>query len=209
MISFWYQKFVYRFAFLVGLLGFVGVIGYAFLTDAMNPPRESDVAPFEETIQPVASNQLFATGSDAPLSKPHVNSKEIQNWLNTSVSEALTFKGRDLNRVLKQVRPYFTVNGFEQYKEYLQTAAIDKTIESGQYKIGIFFDQNPYVGRGFEYEDVYRWQATMPVSLSIKSLRTGQISNRKVDLNLQVKRVVKSASENGIKIDVWQVKASR
>ena len=204
-----YQKFVYRFAFLIAFFAFIGVIYYAYMTELLNPPMRSDVAPFEQNVRPVQSNAILNLQSDAPLSKPHVNNKEIQNWLSVTVSEALTFSGQDYDRVIKSVRSYFTTNGYEQYKNYLETAGIVKAIQSGTYKAGLFFEQSPYVPKGVEYQGIYRWQASMPVSISFKSRIDGQITNRKVKLSLQVRRVDKSISESGVQIDVWQAQAMR
>ena len=209
MFDFAIEKFLSRFLFLFSFIGFLGVFVYAYYTEVSNSPFDTDVAPFEDNVGAVSDSEILQMGKKTPLSKPHVNTKEIQNWLNTSVSESLTFEGRDYQKVITKARSYFTAAGFVQYKTYLEEAKIIETLQSGSYRIGLFFDQNPYVSRGFNYEGVYRWQAQMPLSLSFKSLTTRKISNREINLSLQIKRVEDDNIESGVQIDSWTVSASR
>lgn len=209
MLDFTIEKFLSRFLLLFAFAGFLGVFAYAYHTEVSNPPINPNTTKFEGNIGAVEDNSILQMGQKTPLSKPHVNTKEIQNWLNTSVSEALTFEGRDYQKVMAKARRYFTPAGFEQYKAYLTEAKILETLQSGSYRIGLFFDQSPYVSRGVNYEGVYRWQAQMPLSLSIRSLTTRKISNREINLSLQIKRVDSKDIESGVQIDSWVVKAPR
>lgn len=209
MLDFTIEKFLSRFLLLFAFAGFIGVFVYAYYTEKANPPLNVNNTSFEGSIGAVEDSKILQMGQKAPLSKPHVNTKEIQNWLNTSVSEALTFEGRDYQTVISKARRYFTPAGFEQYKTYLAEAKIIDTLQSGSYRIGLFFDQSPYVSRGFNHEGVYRWQAQMPLSLSFKSLATRKVSNREINLSLQIKRVDNQNVESGVQIDSWLVKAPR
>lgn len=209
MFKFAIEKFLSRFLLLFAFIGFLGVFVYAYYTEMSNKPLDTDIAPFDSNIGSITDDKILQLGDNTPLSKPHVNSKEIQNWLNTSVSEALTFEGSDYRQVIKRVRPYFTDLGFQQYEDYLNSSGIIKTIESGSYRIGLFFDQNPYVSKGFNYQGVYRWQAQMLFSLSFKSLRTGKSVNRDLNLSLQIKRVSNENAKGGVQIDSWQIKPAR
>ncbi|MEM9468597.1 MAG: DotI/IcmL family type IV secretion protein [Pseudomonadota bacterium] len=209
MFQFWIERFLLRFSFLFAFVAFIGVFYYAYHIEVNAPPPEIEVAPFKETAQPVTSNAIVQIDVDAPLSKPHVTSNEIQNWLNTSVSEALTFAGRDYQDVLRAVRPYFTASGFSQYRSYLEQNNIKTQVGSGQFRIGIYFDQRPYVSNGVSFQDIYRWRAQMPLSISFQSRSSGNMTSQKINLNLQVRRVEKTINKNGVQIDSWEAALAR
>jgi hypothetical protein len=203
------EKYLISVGLIIAFIAFLGVFVYAYYTEVSNPPLDTKTEAFQGFSKEVESTSIIQFDKDMPLSKAHVNSKEIQNWLNTSVSEALTFEGRDYLEVIKKVRLYFTPSGYKQYKDYLESADVIKTLESGSYRIGLFFDQNPYVGHGFNYENVYRWQAQMPLSLSFQSTKTGQFINRDINLSLQIRRVNNEEVPNGVQIESWQVRPRR
>jgi len=209
MFQFWLEKFLMRFSFLFAFLAFIYVFYYAYTLEKQNTPLTSNVAPFRESILKVQSDNVLDIKQVPPLSTPQLTSNEIKNWLNTSVSEALTFDGANHQAVMKKVAPYFTPNGFREYQSYLETSGILKTLATGAYSVGLFFDQDPYVGFGTNFQDVYRWQAQMPLSLSFKERRTGRLTNRELDLNIQIRRVDKTVYYRGIQIDSWQAKLAR
>lgn len=203
------EKYLISVGLIIAFVAFLGVFVYAYYTEVSNPPLDVKIESFQGFSKEVASNSIIHFDKDAPLSKAHVNSKEIQNWLNTSVSEALTFEGRDYLEVINKVRLYFTPFGYEQYKAYLEAASVIKTLESGSYRIGLFFDQSPYVSNGKSYDDAYRWQAQMPMSLSFQSITTGQIINHDITLNLQIRRVNNDKVPSGVQIESWKVTPRR
>lgn len=203
------EKYLISVGLMVAFAALIGVFVYAYHTEVSNPPLDTQKEAFKGVVGAVESNSILQLDENTPLSKAHVNNKEIERWLNTSVSEALTFDGPNYQSVLKNVRPYFTASGFEQYKAALSTIRIIKALESGAYTIGVFSEQNPYVGRGLVYQDVYRWQAKVPHFISYVSTKDGSVQNRQFDLDVVVRRVSKERSESGVQIETWQIKPAR
>lgn len=64
-----------------------------------------------------------------------------------------------------------------------------------------------------EVEGVYRWLYQIPITLSFTpngSTRTGRdITNRKVMVRLQIRRVPNDVSEEGMQIESWNVTTRR
>ena len=125
------------------------------------------------------------------------------------ISETLTFEGRDYDQVLSAVRPYFTEKGYDEYVSYLESIQLKDNLTRSNYRAGIFFDQNPYVGKGFAFEGAYRWQARMPITLSFSSRSDDTIVNRKLLIDVQIGRHKVEQDMSIVLIESWKVSSRR
>ena len=117
---------------------------------AAQPPLDEKVAPFKDTMTSAQTQQgaISAAENCAASRKTTRTGSQIQEWLSTVVSEVMTFEGRDYDRVLSNVRPYFTNKGFAEYQDYFESIQLKENLVRSNYRAGIFFDQAPYVGKG-------------------------------------------------------------
>lgn len=210
MFKFWYEKMTTRFLFPLIFISLFAIFGYAQYLESLLPPIEEKVAPFPIS-EVVKDDDLFDTPEaiEQPLNMPHRTASQIQEWISTAASEALTFEGQDYDQVLENVRDYFTAAGFNQYKTYLESIQLRENLIRSNYRAGIFFDQAPYIGKGSAFEGVYRWQARMPLTLSFSSRNDGNIVNRNLLVDVQITRAERDGDKNLILIEGWDVKSRR
>jgi len=210
MFQFGLEKLIKLFIVPIAVLGFIGVGYYAYQLEMALPPADEKVTPFQHSVMPDKVGGVVSLDDViTPLEKPHRTNNQIQEFLSMVISEALTFEGRDYDQVLRNVRPYFTKSGFDQYTAYLDSIKMKDTLIKSNYRAGIFFDQNPYVGKGQAFQGAYRWQANMPIVLSFSAKASDQIVNRKLNVGLQLRRIKSAGDPNEMRIESWQAKARR
>lgn len=207
MLKFWYEKFLFRFSFAFAFLAFLGVFVYAYYTEiTLTSPGE--VAPFTEQLIQDGSSTIEPEQRALPLEKAHRTDKELKNWINTVVSESLSFNKNSLSKVSEDVRVYYTNAGFKQYQEYLTSSGIIESVNNNGYQMGVYMEQPPLLLNGSSIKDVYRWLYQIPITVSF--LQNGQnIANRELTLRVQIRRVKLEEDPNAVQIESWTVSARR
>lgn len=207
MFKFWYEKFLFRFSFAFAFLAFLGVFVYAYLTEiTLKSPGET--APFSETLIQDGANTIVPEQRSLPLEKAHRTDKELKNWVNTVVSESLSFNKDSYSRVLQEIRPYYTVSGFKQYQDYLTSSGVIDSINKSGYQMGVYAEQPPLLMNGSSIKGVYRWLYQIPITVSF--LQNGKnIANRELTLRVQIRRVKLEDDPNAIQIESWAVSGRR
>ena len=204
------EKTLTRLLFPLVFFAVIGIFAYAYILELEIPPADEQVAPFQATMNNKPVNTLVPLEEKTPpLEKPHRTANQIQDWLTAIISETLTFEGRDYDQVLSAVRPYFTEKGYDEYVSYLESIQLKDNLTRSNYRAGIFFDQNPYVGKGFAFEVAYRWQARMPITLSFSSRSDDTIVNRKLLIDVQIGRHKVEQDMSIVLIESWKVSSRR
>jgi len=204
------EKTLTRLLFPLVFFAVIGIFAYAYILELEIPPADEQVAPFQATMNNKPVNTLVPLEEKTPpLEKPHRTANQIQDWLTAIISETLTFEGRDYDQVLSAVRPYFTEKGYDEYVSYLESIQLKDNLTRSNYRAGIFFDQNPYVGKGFAFEGAYRWQARMPITLSFSSRSDDTIVNRKLLIDVQIGRHKVEQDMSIVLIESWKVSSRR
>lgn len=215
MFKFWYEKFLMQFSFVFAFIAFLGVFVYAYLTEiTIQSPGE--IAPFTETLIGAKTNITLPEQRSLPLEKPHRGNKELQNWLSMVISESLSFDKQDYPSVSKQIRPYYTNSGFRQYLSYLNSAGIIDSIKTNNYKMSVYVENPPLLQNSLAIEGVYRWLYQLPVTISFLPRGAGNLAygnknmvNRRLTLNVQIRRVKLPTDPNAIEIESWTVTGRR
>lgn len=212
LFQFWYEKFLMRFSFAFAFLAFLGVFVYAYITEiTIKLPGET--APFSELLVEDNSNSLLPNQLDLPLEKAHRTDKELKNWLNAVVSEALTFDKLSFSTTSKEIRPYFTDAGLKQYGNYLRSSGLIQSIKNNDYRMGVFIDSPPLLIQNMPIQNVYRWKYQIPISMSLSPRRIAKAGadtlSRKLMITVQIRRLKQGDDEGAIAIESWEVKSRR
>lgn len=204
------EKMLTRIMFPLVFFAVIGIFFYAYVLELEVPPEDEQVAPFQATMNDKPADTLVPLEEKTPpLEQPHRTASQMKEWLTAVISETLTFEGRDYDQVLKAVRPYFTQKGYEEYTAYLESIQLKDNLIRSNYRAGIFFDQNPFMGKGFAFEGAYRWQAKMPITLSFSSRSDDAIVNRKLLIDVQIGRHKVEEDTSVVLIESWKVSSRR
>jgi len=181
--KFWYEKFLMRFSFAFAFLAFIGVFVYAYITEiTIQLPGQE--APFNEVViennqTPLMSEYYFGQQKQPPLAEPHLTQSEVEHWLNIVISESLTFDKQSFSAVSKNIRSYFTDAGLRQYGDYLKSSKLINTIRNNDYRMGR------------------------------RASAGSDVMNRKLFINVQIRRLERENDPSAIAIESWQVKSRR
>lgn len=214
MFSFWYEKFLFRFSFIFAFFAFIGVFVYAYFTEIkVDIPKNN--APFSETLVNDGTDTIIPDQRSLPLEKAHRTNKELQNWISQVISESLSFDRENSNQIFKDIEKYYTVSGQNQYQEYLKSAGILNSIQTNNYRMSVFVEEQPLLLNGTQMKGIYRWLYQLPVTISFlpRNSRSfvGQkdIVNRKINLRVQIRRVKLPDNPNAVQIESWTVTGRR
>ena len=205
-----------RFSFAFAFLAFIGVFVYAYITEiTIQLPGQE--APFNEVViennqTPLMSEYYFGQQKQPPLAEPHLTQSEVEHWLNIVISESLTFDKQSFSAVSKNIRSYFTDAGLRQYGDYLKSSKLINTIRNNDYRMGVFVDSPPLLIQSVAVQNVYRWKYQIPVSMSLSPRRASagsDVMNRKLFINVQIRRLERENDPSAIAIESWQVKSRR
>lgn len=215
MFKFWYEKFLMRFSFVFAFVAFLGVFVYAYLTE-ITVKLPGDVAPFTETLIGARTKIILPEQRSLPLEKAHRTNKELQNWLSMVISESLSFDKQSYSGVAKNIRPYYTNSGFRQYLDYLKSADIINNIKSNNYQMSVYVEDPPLLQNSLAIEGIYRWLYQIPVTISFLPRNVGNLTygnkdmvNRKLTLNVQIRRIKLPDDPNALEIESWTVTGRR
>ena len=185
MFKFWYEKLI---ATLIPLLVFVSIFAiviYAFYTTVSVP--SADTAPFVQDIRDAAAKP--DSKNRTTLEKPHLSDNELKSWISRSVSESLAFNKDNFGTVAKNIKPYFTANGFKKFQDYLISSGIAENVRTNEYDMSVYIENSPLLLNSSVVDDTFKWLYQMPVVISFfptgarkKATETNQFINRKLRL---------------------------
>ncbi len=210
-MKFFYERFVYRFAFLIAFGGFVMVLIYALKEEkAVDLPDQ--VVPFEETL---GAPLLGGVGPNqkAALDKPHRSVQEIQDWVSQMVADSVTFDDFSFPLVKARIKAFYTNTGFEQYESYLQSSGILEKLKDRTLILQGFVEGPPQLLNERNVDGSYRWLFRVPLVVSFipagANLKTSavkrSISTSRLNVTMQVKRVNFRGNSDALQIESWKV----
>jgi len=204
------QKNLFRSVYILMAVMLVAMAYYAYQIEMrVQQERNISEAPFtentgrEQSIRPI------------PIDKPHRTARELSNWVNIAVAEALSFDSSNYEARLREVRPYFTEEGYNQYRNYLAEARFKESLNQNDLRVSVIAEQMPLLLNDENIRGVYRWLFQVPVTMSfvpedLKSYRpeTRPI-NRRLLVRVQLGRVNLPRDPNAVRIESWEVLANR
>lgn len=215
IFKFWYEKLLMRVSFAFAFFAFLGVFVYAYFTEIMLE-SPGDTAPFVGNLTSEVSQKSLAESQTLPLDKAHRTDRELKEWITIAVSESLFFQASNYDQIKKQVEEYFTPSGIQQYDEYFRSSGILDNIQKNKYRMSVFIEDHPLLQNGLEIEGVYRWLYKMPLTISFIPRDTitlqenrNDIVNRKMNLQIQLRRVRLPNNPDAVQIESWQMTARR
>jgi hypothetical protein len=211
-LKFLYERFIYRFAFLLAFGGFVLVLMYALKEEkAIDLPDQ--VVPFEETLGAPLIGGL-SDSQKAALDKPHRSVQEIQDWVSEMVADSVTFDDRNFPLVKARVKAFYTKTGFEQYQSYLETSGILTKLKDRSLVLKGFVEGPPQLLNEQNVNGAYRWLFRVPLVVSfipagannLKAANASKkISTSRLNVTLQVKRVNFRGNYDALQVESWKV----
>ena len=208
------MKFLMRFGALLAIIGFIGVLFYAYVSEiTFDPPGAR--APFIETVGTGAATNAVGdearAASTLPLEKRHLTDKEVSDFLTTVISESLTIPPGQTDSVMAQVRGYYTDEGYRDFKAYLDRTGLLPQIVGGQYALGVVVDSMPVQANSGAVDGIYRWLYQVPITLNLRQGRAaiGDATTQPARVQVQVRRIENEADPFAIAIEDWGVKARR
>jgi len=204
------QKNLFRSVYVLMAVMLVAMAYYAYQIEIrLQQERNISEAPFaentgrERSIRPI------------PIDKPHRTARELSNWVNIAVAEALSFDASSYGSRLRDVRPYFNEEGYNQYINYLSQARLQESLRQNNLRVSVLAEQMPLLLNDEEVRGVYRWLFQVPVTMSFVpvDLKNYQPEtrpiNRRLLVRVQVGRVNLPGDPNAVKIESWEVLANR
>ncbi|MCB1532920.1 MAG: DotI/IcmL family type IV secretion protein [Alphaproteobacteria bacterium] len=169
-------------------------------------PSETLKAPFydeQQAQQNDAQEQTSAQNYD----QPHRLSRDIGKWLTTVLSETLTFDAQDYKTDLAETEQYFDQNGRAKYLAFLEQFKMTRVLESGNFYIRTFVQEEPLLLNEGDVGGYYRWLFEVPVLVSymdrsLTDYAKGSPTTQEMTLQIQLVRSAK-AGESGVLIDQW------
>lgn len=196
-------RYLVRFFFFAVFTAFVGVFVYAFIIE-VNNEDPGDYAPFAE------SGDLNSPPA-IPLNEPNRTTGELQDWISKALVGALTFDAISSYAKIREVRPYFSPEGHDEYRNYINSAEILPVLQKGDKRVSGYIEEPPFLVTQGLVGPSYRWAFEVPMTLSI--LPRGAVSyqsnpdlqNLRVIVRLQIGRVNDAEHAEGLQIEKWSV----
>lgn len=215
IFKFWYEKLLMRVSFAFAFFAFLGVFVYAYFTE-ITLENPGDTAPFVGNLTNQVSQKSLAESQSLPLDTAHRTDSELKEWITTAISESMFFDSTNYSTIKQQVSPYFTASGMKQYDDYLRSSGILNNIQQNNYRMSIFIEDKPLLMNSLEMEGVYRWLYRLPLTISFVPRNTvtlqesrNNIVNRKMNLQIQLRRVRLQGNPDAVQIESWNMSARR
>lgn len=154
---------------------------------------------------------LSSSAKAVPVTLPHATLQEIEDWVITATSNALTFS-ENSGEELKKAITFFTPSGRIQYLKFLKSNSLIDILKSKQYRVNTIFQHRPLLLKETEANGRYKWVfetelLTTYLPLSAKDYRAATARNENFKLQLQITRAPDEENpQDGLLIEVWQVK---
>jgi len=186
------------------------------LRDKGYDPTETMTAPFAD-VEPDAtdkSEDVMLPENAVPLALPHRTSAAISEWVVTVSSEAMTFRGGDIEAEFEALKPYFSEGGYGQYRAFLKEKKLTEALEKNAYQLNAFVSDTPQLLNEGVVSGRYRWLYKVPMTVSYIKRGTNDYTgvdpvNRDMVLNIQIGRSEKANDASGMVVDRWDGKLQK
>ena len=191
-----------------------GVLEFFFPSLRKPAPDPSNTlqAPFAYDFGETDSKDVLVpqVGADKtiPMDQPHRLKEDIRDWLVEILSRAMTFEEKDYRHDLKEVLPYFSTEGWEEYKQFLSMSGMAAFLNSERYYVRSFVEEPPDLKTEGAVNGHYRWLFKVPVMVSymdrgMTDYKKNDPKTHEMSLTVQVGRVQKSQDDMEIVIESW------
>lgn len=141
-----------------------------------------------------------------PLERRHRNASQISEWLMTSTSEIMSFKGGPMQKQLAEKRPYFSPSGYQAFLDLLRQNNVLSALEGENVQVNTYVENMPLLLNEGPLEGRYRWLYEVPVVMTFldrgtRTYKDAQPVNTKMILKIQVGRVSESENEHNILVE--------
>jgi len=152
-------------------------------------------------------NRYFATTEDGrlvpmtPLSEANLSRPALLSWAAQSATETLTFGFHDYRRRLQEASRHFTRKGWGSFVKALQDSGLIEAVEENRQVISAAPRSAPTILAEGVMGGVYQWQVEMPMMVTYQIGQ--QQRNVSMNIRLNIVRVPKLESPNGVGIEQW------
>ncbi len=174
-------------------------------------PSQTLIAPFADDS--VKSGKGLKKSWHSPinttdLSKSHRSEEDISEWLESVISEIMTF---DTNNYLKETQEksaYFSERGWKEYIRFLESSNLKNAVLSPEYKIATIVSEPPFVLNKGALNNSYKWLYDINSMISykdpgIKNYNKSQPVSQRLKLKIQIGRDKTAQNIHGLLIEQW------
>jgi len=135
---------------------------------------------------------------------PNLTSSALLSWAAEAAAAAYNFDFYNYNKVLKNIRPYFTESGYDNFLAALNGAGTLAKIREKKLVLSSVLTAYPVIIKeGAIVENTYAWQVQFPMLLTFQSASEQQKIN--IVVTLTIVRVPTTESSRGIGINSFLV----
>ncbi len=185
-------------------------------------PKDTDPAPAKTLRAPFADAPADeqAGGGDVltrlpenqiPMDQPHRAKAQIQAWVITAVSEAMSFPAGDIDADLARTKDDFTPEAREQYLAFMRKTALLQPLTKGGLSLRSVAREEPFLLNEGAVNGHYRWLYEIPVlstylALDADGYLEAKEQNKELVIRVQVGRSGTTKDPEGLIIETWEGK---
>ncbi|MGE3318816.1 MAG: DotI/IcmL family type IV secretion protein [Candidatus Berkiella sp.] len=132
------------------------------------------------------------------LRAPNMSTEALLEWVSEAATTVYTLNFNNYNQVIRNVRPFFTEPGYENFQSAIRAAGIINTIVKKRLVVSAVVTDTPVILKEGIINGFYAWQVQFPMLLTYQSA-SDQIQS-KIILTLLITRVPTTESVKGIGI---------
>lgn len=102
---------------------------------------------------------------DVPLSKPYLSTPDLLQWVSNVLPKAFTFDFEDYDHEFKDLRQYFTANGWNKYSELANTLVNRNELLNKKMFISATPGGAPVILNQGIIDQNYAWWVQMPINV--------------------------------------------
>lgn len=200
---------------------FFSKIFNAILHEEPDPdPTGTGIAPFTNPadVKPLTQQEMIkgALSTDnTPLDQPHRSSRDLEDWLQQAMAEALSFDSLNYDVYRTQLLPRgMSASGLDEFNNWVVSNGILNALAANGLQLNAFSMERPFLLNEGVVSGRYRWLYETPVMISFVPRGTKvydpklAVDSRRLIITVQIGRVEQSVLEHNVMIETWAVKAA-
>jgi hypothetical protein len=129
-----------------------------------------------------------SAADDTPLNLPLLANPEIEDWITTATSDALTMAPNNFAQRTKAAQHYFTPTGYAGYQLSLANTKLEQVLRTQNYNLTTIVASKPIVHEQGEQDNIYKWRVTVPLLMTYTdALKKGQ--SYKLQIKAEIVRI--------------------
>ena len=183
-------------------------------------PTAAGIAPFTnpDDVKPLTQQEMIkgALSTDnTPLDQPHRSSRDLEEWLQQAMAEALSFDSLNYDTYRTQLLPRgMSASGVDEFNNWVVSNGILDALAANGLQLNAFSMERPFLLNEGVVSGRYRWLYETPVMISFVPRGTKvydpklAVDSRRLIITVQIGRVEQSLLEHNVMIETWAVKAA-